>query len=178
MGLEVLGAVSIGSSILGSGLSALGASKKADAESDALAYKAQVARNNAIIAERNAASAVEAGSVKGQINDLRTKSLVGQQLVAQAANGLDVNSGSNLAVRQSTADIGRLDTLTIIANAGKEAVGYLAAAEGYESEAVLQDMGSRYAREAGEINVATSLLGGATSVSDKYLSFKSKGVFT
>lgn len=177
MGIETLGAVSIASSIGGGILGAFGASNKADAESGALAYKAQVARNNAIIAERNASAAIVSGSTKGQINDLKTKSLVGQQLVTQAANGLDVNSGSNLDVRQSTADIGRLDTLTIIANAGKEAVGYLAQAAGFESEAVLQDMGADYAKDAGELNIMSSLLGSATSVSDKYLGFKSKGIF-
>lgn len=177
MGIETLAAASIASSVGGGILGAFGAAKKADAESDALAYKAQVARNNAIIAERNAAQAVIAGSTKGQINDLKTKSLVGQQLVTQAASGLDVNSGTHVNVRQSTADIGRLDTLTIIANAGKEAVGYLARAEGFESEAVLQDMGAEYAKDAGELNIMSSLLGSATSVSDKYLGFKSKGIF-
>lgn len=177
VGIEVLAAASIAGSVGSGVLGAFGASAKADAESSALAYKAQVARNNAIIAERNAQAAIETGSVKGQINDLKTKSLIGQQLVTQAANGLDVNSGSNLDVRQSTADIGRLDTLTIIANAGKEAVGYLNQAENFEAEATLQDMGSRYAKEAGEINVMSSLLGSATSVSDKYIGFRTKGVF-
>lgn len=177
MGIETLAAASLASSIGGGILGVFGADKKADAESAAYAYKAQVARNNAIIAERNATAAREAGAVKGQINDLKTKSLIAQQLVTQAASGLDVNTGTAVNVRESTHDVGRLDTLTIIANAGKEAVGYLTQAAGFQAEAQLNEASGKYAREAGDINIMSSLLGSATSVTDKYVGFKTKGVF-
>ena len=176
MGIETIAAISIASGAASGVLGAFGADKKADAEQKMYAYKAQVAKNNAIIAERNADAARESGAVKGQISDLRTKSLIANQLVAQAASGLDVNSGTNVNVRESTHDVGRLDTLTIIANAGKEAVGYLAQASGFEAEAQLDTMAGNNARTAGDINIASSLLGGATSVSDKYLGFKQKGI--
>lgn len=177
MGIETLGAISLAGSV-GSGiLGAFGADKKADAEAAAAAYKAQVARNNAIIAERNAQAATEAGARKGQANDLKTRNLIGTQLVTQAASGLDVNTGSAVDVRQSTADLGRLDTLTIINNAAREASGQRAMAANFEAEAMLQDRTAEYAREAGDINIMSSLLGSATSVSDKWLGFRSKGVF-
>ncbi len=177
MGIETLAAISIGTTIVGGGVSAFGASKKADAESSMYAYKAQVAKNNAIIAERNAQAAREAGAVKGEINDLKTKSLIATQLVTQAASGLDVNTGTNVNVRESAHDLGRLDTLTIIANAGKEATGYLAQAAGFEAEGQLDTMAGKYAQDAGEINVVSSLLGSAGSVTDKWVGYKSKGVF-
>lgn len=177
MGIETLAIASIGASV-GSGiLGGIGAGVKAGAESDAYAYKAQVARNNAIIAERNAQAAREAGGVKGQINDLKTKSLISQQLVTQAASGLDVNTGTAVNVRDSTHDVGRLDTLTIIANAGKEAVGYATQAMNFQAEAQLDEKAKSYSETAGTINIMTSLLGSAGSVSDKYLGFKQKGVF-
>ena len=177
MGIETLAMVSLGSSIVSGGLGAIGAGMKAGAEHDAYAYKAQVARNNAIIAERNAQAAREAGAVKGQINDLKTKSLIATQLVTQAASGLDVNTGTNVNVRESTHDVGRLDTLTIIANAGKEAAGYAAQAMNFEAEATLNEKSAKYAEDAGAINIMSSLLGGATSFADKYVGFKTKGVF-
>lgn len=177
MGIETLAAASLAGSV-GSGiLGAFGADKKADAESAAAAYKAQVARNNAIIAERNAQAATEAGDIAGQASGLKTKSLIATQLVTQAASGLDVNTGSAVQVRQSAADLGRLDTLTIINNAAKQSAGFLAQAGNFESEALLQDATAEYAQEAGDFNIMSSLLGTATSVGDKWGSFKSKGIF-
>jgi hypothetical protein len=102
---------------------------------------------------------------------------VGQQLVTQASNGLDVNSGSNVDVRQSAIDLGHLDTLTIINNAAKKAVGYKNQAGQFTAESQLNKMSAANAETEGEINVAKSLIGGASSVSDKWLSFNSKGVF-
>src|SRR5690349_20715263 len=123
-----MAAISLGASAAGGVLGAFGASKKADAEAAAARYKAGVARNNAIIAERNAASAREAGGIAGQRNDLKTKNLIATQLVTQAGSGLDVNYGSAVDVRQSAADLGRLDTLTIINNAMKQSAGFEAQA--------------------------------------------------
>lgn len=177
MGIEVLAGASLVASI-GSGiLGASGARKKADAESASYQYKAQVARNNAIIAERNAAAAVDSGGVAGQTNDLKTKNLLGQQLVTQAANGLDVNSGSNLEVRQSAADLGRLDTMTILNNAAKQSAGFKAQGVNFESEAKLSNASAEYAQDAGDINVMSSLLGAAGSVSNKWAGYRSSGVF-
>ena len=137
MGIETIAAISLGTSVLGGVTSAFGANKKADAEQAMYEYKAQVARNNAVIAERNARAATEAGGVRAQYNDLKTRDLIGKQIVTQAAGGLDVNTGTNVQVRQLAADLGRLDTLTIIANAGKEATGYLSQAAGFQAEAGL-----------------------------------------
>lgn len=162
----------IGGGILG----AMGADKKADAEQASYAYKAQVARNNAIILERNAASITEAGGVAAQTNDLKTRNLIGTQLVIQAASGLDVNSGTAVNVRQSAADMGHLDTLTILSNAGKQSAGAKAQAANFLADADLSTAAGSYARDAGDINIATSLLGGATSVADKWAGYKSKGI--
>lgn len=177
MGIETLAIAGMASSAAGGIMGAFGASKKADAESAAMQYKAQVARNNAIIAERNAQQATIAGSAKGQINDLKTKNLVATQLVTQAANGLDVNSGTNVQVRQSAADLGRLDTLTILANSAKETQGFKDQAAQFMAEATLDESSAKFAQEAGDINIATSLLGGAGSVADKWVGYKTKGVF-
>lgn len=177
MGIETLAIGGLVSGAASGILGAVGASKKADAESAADFYKAQVAKNNAIIAERNAQQATEAGGVAGQTQDLKTRNLLGTQLVTQAANGLDVNSGTNLNVRQSAADLGHLDTLTIINNAAKQSAGFRAQGTNFTAESDLQTSAGKFAQEAGNINIATSLLGGASSVSDKWLNYKSKGIF-
>lgn len=178
MGIETLAigglAASVGSSIFG----AMGASKTADANAESAEYKAAVARNNSIIAQRNADQATAAGAVGAQVNDLKTKNLEATQLVTQAANGLDVGSGTNVNVRQSAHDIGHLDTLTILANAAKNAQGFKSQGANFTAEAGLDTMTAKNAREAGDINVMSSLLGGASSFGDKWASYSQKGVFS
>lgn len=177
MGIETLAAASLvagaGSGVLG----AFGANQTADATAASYNYKAAVASNNAIIAKRNADAATSAGGVAGQQNDLKTKNLIGTQLVAQASNGLDVGSGTNVNVRQSAEELGHLDTLTILNNAAKNSAGFKAQGMNFEAEAGLDTASAKNAKTAGDINVATSLLGGASSVSSKWLSYTQKGVF-
>lgn len=178
MGIETLAAISIASAVAGAGTSAFGASQTASATAASDNYKAQVASNNAVIAERNADAAISAGGVAAQQNDLKTKNLVGTQLVAQASNGLDVGSGTNVNVRQSAEDLGHLDTLTILNNAAKNSAGFKAQGMNFTAESLLDTSAADNAEKAGDINVATSLLGGASSVSGKWLSYQQKGVFS
>lgn len=176
MGIETVAAVSIGSSIAGGILGAFGSEKKADAEAQADMYKAQVARNNAIIAERKAGQTREAGGIEAENNDLKTKSKIAEATVVQAANGLDVNTGTNVDVRNSMADLGRLDTLTIISNAAKKAQDFEVQAMNFNAEGQLDTMAAENAKEAGDINAASSLISGAGSVADKWLGFSQKGI--
>lgn len=177
MGIETL---AIGSLVAGAGsgiLGAFGANATADATQASYNYKAAVASNNAIIAKRNADAATAAGGVAAQNNDLKTRNLVGTQLVTQASNGLDVGSGTNVNVRQSAEELGHLDTLTILNNAAKNSAGFKAQGMNFTAESQLDTAAGANARTAGDINVATSLLGGASSVGSKWLNYQQKGVF-
>lgn len=175
MGIETLAVASLVSGAAAGGVGAMGAASKADAESSMYSYKAGVARNNAIIAERNAVAATEAGTAKAQSNDMRTRATLGGQVVAQAANGLDVGSGTNVAIRDSAKDLGHLDTLTILNNAAKNAAGFRAQGMNFTAEGLLDDSAAKNAQTAGEYSVATSLLGGASSVSSKWLGYQQSG---
>jgi hypothetical protein len=175
MGIETLAIGSLVASTASGVVGAVGASNSAEATAQSYQYKAQVAENNAKIAEQNAQAARESGTAQAQSNDMKTKAQVGTQLAAQAANGLDVNTGTNVAVRQSTTDLGHLDTLTILNNATKNAAGYTNQANNYRSEATLDTMSASNARTAGDYNVATSLLGSAGSVADKWMKYSSSG---
>lgn len=176
MGIETLAGISLaagaGSGILG----AFGASSKADADAASYNYKAQIAANNAIIAQRNADAATAAGGVSAQNNDLKTKNMVGTQLVAQASNGLDVGSGTNVNVRQSAENLGHLDTLTILNNAAKNSAGFKAQGMNFTAESGLDTAAAQNAQTAGDFNIMSSLLGGATSVSSKWAGYSRTGV--
>ena len=177
MGIEALAIGSLVASVGSGVMGAAGASASADASARSYEYKAGVARNNAIIAERNALAATEAGGAQAQTNDMKTRALMGQQLAEQGANGLEVGSGTNVAVRQSAEDIGHLDTLTILNNAAKNTAGFKAQGMNFEAEGKFADASASNARTAGEYSVATSLLGAAGSFSDKWMKFNRSGVF-
>lgn len=167
---------SLGLSVVGAGISAFGANKTAQANSDAAIYQSQVAANNKKIADQNAAYAITSGRSQAFANDLKTDQTLGTQKAVQAANGLDVNSGTNVNVRQSTEEMGRLDTLTIMNNAMKQAGGFLAQGANFQAESDLDKMKAKTSETTGDIGVATSLLGGASSFGDKWLNYSQKGV--
>ena len=177
MGIETLAIASIAASAGGGILGAVGAKKQADAQAQSANYQAAVARNNQIIAQRYGEYAISKGRSQAELSNYRTAQVIGTAKATQAASGVDVNTGTPVAVRQSIRDIGELDAATIVNNSLNEAYGYKVKAAGFGAEAQLGTMKAKYAEEAGTYAVASSLLGGATSVSDKWLGYKGKGLF-
>ena len=176
MGIETLAIASLVAGAASAGVGAVGASQTADANAASYNYKSVVASNNAIIAKRNADAATAAGGVAAQTNDLKTKNMTATQLVTQASNGLDVGSGTNVNVRDSAANLGHLDTLTILNNVAKNAAGFKAQGMNFEAESALDIASGKNAKTTGDINVATSLLSGASSISSKWLGYQQKGI--
>lgn len=171
-----LAAVSLGGSLLSAGVGAVGAATTAAANSSAAMYQAQVARNNQIIAQQNASSATAAGSQQARNTDIKTAQIVGAEEAAQGASGIDVNSPSQKQVRQGTSQTGRLDSLTEAYNAYLRGRGATTEATSFGEQAQLDTAQAKNATTAGGFGVATSLLGGASSFSDKWLSYQLKGV--
>jgi hypothetical protein len=139
-------------------------------------YQAQVARNNQIIAQQNASVATAAGAQKARNQDIKTAQIVGAEEAAQGASGIDVNSPSETDVRKSTLQTGRLDTLTTAYNAYLQGRGAVTQATSFGEQAALDTAAAKNATTAGTFGVASSLLGGASSFSDKWLSYQLKGV--
>lgn len=172
-----MAAASLGSTVLGTVNSVAGARDKSASMQGMSQYQAAVARNNAIIAQRNADYAIGVGNVRAENQSYKTAQTIGEQKASFAAHGLDVNSGSPLDVRMSTAELGRLDALTILQEASSKAAGFKAQASNFEAEAGLDLMKSENYKRAGEYEVNASLISGASSFSDKWLGYKQKGVF-
>lgn len=187
-----LAAVSIGSSVVGAGVSAYGASVESKGKQDALvadsqaaAYRAAVARNNQTIAAQNAEYSKEAGTTEVEAADRTSAALQAKQKVTQAASGVDVNSGTPIAVRQSSAELAELDRMTIMHNALLKSRGFDIEGMNYGAEAELQTSASASslrARDteetAGTVRVASSLIGGASSVSNRWLGYQQRGTFS
>lgn len=163
---------SVASTVLGATGSMLGGV----ATATAAGYRAKVAKMNAGIAENNAEQAVTEGAFSESQQRLKTTELIGEQKASQAGNGVDVNFGSALDVRQSTAMMGNLDALTIRYNAAKEAHAQRVAAAGYRAEAAQAKSAGRFGLLKGFIGAASSIAGGVSDYALTKSKFAQVGV--
>lgn len=138
-------------------------------------YQQGVAKNNEILARRNAALAIQAGDVREQAKRRETAGLIGAQRAAYAAHGVDVNVGSPVDIQSDTAELGELDALTIRNNAQREAYGYKIQGDNAGAEAGLFGQQASGDQLAGWVGSVGSLIGGASSVGDKWLTYQSAG---
>lgn len=158
----VLGGLSLASSALGS--IAQGRQSSASAK-----YNSEVQSNNAEIASRNATLAGQEGAANAAIEQQKTRANVGAIKSAQAANGVDVNTGSAVDVRSSASELGELNAITIRNNAVKTAYGFQTSATSDEAQSQLDKEQAKYDTEAGDINAGTTLLSKGASGSQSGL---------
>ena len=152
----------------------MGAQQQSAAQQAAANYQASIARINAQIAQQNGQMSIEKGEFNATMAGKDTAAKVGGIMAQQAANGIDVNSGSAVDVRSSAAQMGQLNVLSIRDNASREARGYTNQAESYGLQAGMSDATATGAAAAGGINSATSLLGGATTAATNWAKWSSQ----
>lgn len=156
-------------SLIGGIVNASGQRQKAEADARMYHYKAQIARQNAAIARQNSVFALEAGEANARRSGMATGFTIAKQKVGQAASGFDINSGTAEAVRDSTRAIGLEDQTTIRTEAGRKALGERNRAVMLDSDAAMGDQAAASARQAGEISIASTLLGTAGSVASRWM---------
>lgn len=151
-GTAAAGGASIGNiaTLIGAGLGAIGSIAQGNAASAVGEYNAQVAQNNAT-AERQRA-AYEAGMTRD-----RVRRVMGAQKAAFASSGLDIQSGTPLAVFGDTAKQGELDVLARL-------YGGEAAATAYQNDAARMRAEGKAQQKAGYIGAASSLIGGIADI--------------
>lgn len=110
----------------------------ADYNGNVAAYQAQVAQNNALTARMAGERTVQAGLAQSAIQGLQAAATVGKIKAGQAANNIDVNTGSAVEVRADAAAAGKVNAETTLSNAQLQNWGYRATASNYEAEAGLQ----------------------------------------
>lgn len=177
MGLEVMAALSMATTAASAGVGAMGAKMTSDANAAAAAYRATVARNNAVIAENNAMQATQTAAANTQRIGLRGAEQLGQINAIQGASGIDVNSGSFAAVRDSAAIINRLDQADEAWKGEARATDFRNQGRAFTAGAGLEDATAANAKTAGGLAIANSLISGAGSVGQKWGNFKIAGVF-
>lgn len=144
--------------LAGAAISAVGAISQGAAQSQQSAYQAQVAQNNSTVENQNALYATEAGNIQQFDESLKNRGAAGKIKANQAANGVDVNSGSNLAVQQSQRETGLQDVATIGANAQRQAYGYRTQAVGDTAQAGLDTAESQQAPVGADLGAVGGLL--------------------
>lgn len=172
------GTVGLGATLAGGVLGAFGANKQGESQQQMYNYKAQVAKINADIDRQNAAWARTKGEVEATQYGMKAAQQRGAIRAAQGASNIDVNSGSAVDVQRSQEAIKDIDMKQIRSNAAKVAYDYETKATMDENQSSLDTMAGKFAKEAGEIKAAESILGTVSSVSSKWQQGKSTGLWS
>ena len=165
-------AVSLGASAVGTVMGAIGQSNAGAASAAQASYQAQLARNNQMIAEWNGQRALQQGQVAEQQQRFKTQQVIGSQRAALASQGGDVNSGSPLDIVGDSARAGEFDAETIRNNAAMQAYGFRVQAANAGAQSQLYQQSAANTLAALPFSVGSSLLGGASSLGDKFLDYK------
>ena len=139
-------------------------------------YQAQVDKQNAEIANKNAAQERQIGIEEARLQRFKTLRAVASQQSAMAANGMDVTQGTSLDIIQDTAAMGELDALQIQSNYEQKALAYEQQANNYINNANMNIISGKNAYKTGIINAAATGLNGVKStanVANKWLGFGS-----
>ena len=163
-----LPAISAIAGVAGAATSAYGALYQGAAAKETASYQAQVAANNAIIANQNAQYAVAAGQQQAEAVSLKGSAQAGKVKAGLAANNIDVNTGSARNVQVSQAETNQLDTETVLNNAELTAYGYRTAATGYTAESGLLTTQATEAPVGAALSAGGGLLANASSVGLKW----------
>lgn len=117
------------------------------AQSEAQSIKAEAAFEanqfefNSRIRERQAEDALKRGHRAATEVRKKTKRVIGAQRAALAAQGIELDDGSALAIQEDTAAVGEVDALTVQNNAWREAWGFKVEAADLKSRAAFTRIG-------------------------------------
>lgn len=145
-------AVGAVATVAGTTLGSIGAYQQGKAQEAQYNYQAQVARDNARIANNNAAMERQAGLEEARRQRVKAIQAIGNQKVALAANGVDVDYGTSLDIIEDTSMLGELDALMLETEGERKARNYEIQANNFINDANLSDFAARNARTAGTMN--------------------------
>lgn len=172
-----IGGIGMAANAAGSIFGAIGAAQQGAANQAMYNYKAGIALIQQKADLQNANWAEDAGDINAEEKGLQSGQLVAATKTQEAASGFDVNTGSGARVRTAQEDASNFDQSLIRWDASKTAYGFRVKAAMDEAESRLDTMSAGYAKQAGDIGVATSILGGVSGVASKWTQSKGLGMF-
>src|SRR4051812_28414903 len=155
-------------SAAGTTVATVGALNTAAATAADARYKAQVAKNNQIIADQNAQYASQAGATATTRAQLKQRAELGAIGAGLAASGLDINTGSPAAVRSSASGLSQLDTATTAGDAALRVYGFRNNAVNFGAEAGLRRAEASQADIAGPLSAGATFLSGVGGLAAKW----------
>ncbi len=150
-------------------LSGAGQIASANAQSQAAKYNAEVQRQNAQLADRQAKNVLDAGTREEQKQKAMTSQLMAKQQAAMAANGVDTTFGTPLDLMVDTAKQGAIDALTIRTNAYRNYDDVRNQAVSYRNQSALYDMEAKNSRTAGILGAFGSMASGFGGAYSNYV---------
>jgi hypothetical protein len=174
-GAKTMGYAGLAVQSIGALSSAYGAYSKSSGDQAAYQYQAQVADNNATMANWQAQDALKRGVSAVNNSQIKTSQLQGTQRASLAARGIDLSQGSALDILSDTSFMGQIDANTLKDNAAKEAWAYNTQASNASANAELLRMRAGNINPAGDMT--SSLLTGAGKVASSWYSNYSKGTY-
>ena len=158
-------------SAIGTGVAVYSSIQSGEAQSAAANYQAQVAANNAKIAEMNANAATATGNTQLQAAQEQAAQHQGMIRAVMGAGGVDLNSGSALRTQQGMAEVDQLNQATIVSNAARSAWNYRNQGADYTANSNLLQMQSSQASTAAIMGGFSSMLSGAGMFANQYNKF-------
>lgn len=171
-----LAAIGMTAGAAGAGTSALGSIMGGKAQAKMYQYQAGVSQLNKQIEEQNAAYSRHVGEVQAQQSGMKTRFEVGTTKAIQAASGLDVNTGSAVDVRESQQQIGSFNQAMIRSNAARQAYGHDISAMKEGAQVGVNRAAAAGVSSASKLSAFSSILGGVSNVSSKWLQGKEVGL--
>jgi hypothetical protein len=172
-----MAAISMGTTVAGAATSFLGAKEQGAAEQQMYQYKAAVAQQNQRIAAENAQNATVQGGNLAMFSGLKAAQQMGLITAEQAASGIALTGGSAADVRRGQLMGAQTEEAQIRNEAAWRAHGFQVEGLTQQEAATMDIMSGRTAKTAAGYQEAGSLLGGASSVADKWMKFNQQGVF-
>lgn len=169
-------AAGLGFTIFGALSSGIGSFYSAKNAKTSLTFQAEIAENNARIAELGAQSELLRGQREEQRVRLQTSALKGRQRANLAASGIDLGSQSAVNILSTTDVMGEIDANTVAANAVQAAWGYRTQAQNLKNDALTKRTTARGINPA--MAAATTLIGEAGNVAQSWYSLKKSGALS
>lgn len=149
--------------------SSVGAWSQASTQKSAMNAAADVAEANAMYADWQASSVLEAGRRDESRQRVQTAQLKGTQRAAMAANGVDLGTGTAAHILTTTDILGEEDARTIRMNAIEQAFGVRVEATNQRNEARMARAG---AKSISPLSAGvTTLLNGSGQVASSWYSW-------
>ena len=164
--------IGIAMTVASTAMSVVGGIQQAGAQRARGRYQRQIAQNNAIVAQRQAAAAIQIGEQQAAVQQFEARALAGRQRAAFAANGVVVDDGTAINVVEGTLDRGVTNAQIARANAQRQALGFSTQAQNFLQQGFLSEVTGRQQSQASLITAGSDAVSGAGIVANKWRSYQ------